>query len=138
MKLQFEKSHAQINFITEGEQFLVEADKLHITSVVYNLLDNALKYSKENPQIDVCLTSNATHVEFSVTDKGVGIAAEYKEKIFEKFFRVPSGDRHNTKGYGLGLSYVTHIAKRHHGSITVESELGKGSTFTVSIPYKDE
>ena len=137
MKLQFEKTNARVRFETEGENFKIEADKLHITSVIYNLLDNALKYSKEDPQIDVCLQSKAEHIELSVKDNGIGIAGEYKEKIFDKFFRVPSGDHHNTKGYGLGLSYVSHIAKRHQGSITVESELGKGSKFTVYFPYKE-
>ena len=137
MKLQFEKTNAQVRFETEGEKFLIEADKLHITSVIYNLLDNALKYSKDDSQIDVVLRSKAEHIELSVTDNGIGIAGEYKEKIFDKFFRVPSGDHHNTKGYGLGLSYVSHIAKRHQGFITVESELGKGSTFTVFLPYKE-
>ncbi len=137
MKLQFEKTNARVRFETEGENFKIEADKLHITSVIYNLLDNALKYSKEDPQIDVCLQSKAEHIELSVKDNGIGIAGEYKEKIFDKFFRVPSGDHHNTKGYGLGLSYVSHIAKRHQGFITVESELGKGSKFTVYFPYKE-
>jgi len=137
MKLQFEKTNAQVRFETEGEKFLIEADKLHISSVIYNLLDNALKYSKEDPQIDVCLRSKAEHIELSVTDNGIGIANEYKEKIFNKFFRVPSGDHHNTKGYGLGLSYVSNIAKRHQGFITVETELSKGSKFTVYLPYKE-
>lgn len=137
MKLQFEKTNAQVRFETEGKKFLIEADKLHISSVIYNLLDNALKYSKEDPQIDVCLRSKAEHIELSVTDNGIGIANEYKEKIFNKFFRVPSGDHHNTKGYGLGLSYVSNIAKRHQGFITVETELSKGSKFTVYLPYKE-
>jgi len=137
MKLQFEKTNAQVRFETEGENFLIEADKLHITSVIYNLVDNALKYSKDAAQIDILLRSKAEHIELSVTDNGIGIAGEYKEKIFDKFFRVPSGDHHNTKGYGLGLSYVSHIAQRHQGFITVETELGKGSRFTVFLPYKE-
>ncbi len=137
MKLQFEKTNAQITFKTEGDTFLIEADKLHITSVIYNLFDNALKYSTRDPKIEVTLKSKAEHVELSVTDNGIGISDEYKEKIFDKFFRVPSGDHHNTKGYGLGLSYVSHITKRHQGFITVESEVSKGSTFTVFLPYKE-
>jgi two-component system, OmpR family, phosphate regulon sensor histidine kinase PhoR len=137
MKLQFEKFHAQVNLQAEGGQFIIEADKLHITSVVYNLLDNALKYSTENPVIGVRLTAHPQHVELSVSDNGIGIPAEYKGKVFDKFFRVPTGNKHNIKGYGLGLSYVSEVLKRHHGFITVESELGKGSTFTAHIPYTE-
>ena len=135
MKLQFEKYRASVKLHTEGDNFVVEADKLHITSVVYNLLDNALKYSKENPAINVQLKSYPNYLEFSVSDNGIGIAPAYKEKVFDKFFRVPTGDKHNIKGYGLGLSYVSEVLKRHRGDVLVESELGKGSTFTAKVPY---
>jgi two-component system phosphate regulon sensor histidine kinase PhoR len=135
MKLQFEKYRAKVKLYTKGNNFIVEADKLHITSVIYNLLDNALKYSKENPVIDVGLKSYPEYLEFSVSDNGIGIAHAYKGKVFDKFFRVPTGDRHNIKGYGLGLSYVSEVLKRHHGNVVVESELGKGSTFTARFPY---
>lgn len=137
MKLQFEKCHAKVNLETEGDNFTIEADKLHITSVIYNLLDNALKYSKENPVITVRLKAKEQHIELSVEDNGIGIPAEYKGKVFDKFFRVPTGDKHNAKGYGLGLSYVSEVIKRHHGFITVDSEFGKGSIFTAYIPYKE-
>jgi len=135
MRLQFEKYHAKVNLRTTGDNFIVEADKLHITSVIYNLLDNALKYSRENPVIDVLLKSNPDNIEFSVSDNGIGIPPAYKEKVFDKFFRVPTGDKHNIKGYGLGLSYVAEVIKRHQGNVQVESELGKGSTFTAKFPY---
>lgn len=134
MKLQFEKYHAKVSMHTKGDSFYVDADKLHITSVVYNLLDNALKYSTENPVIDVKLTSDEDFVRLSVQDNGIGIPTEYTSKVFEKFFRVPTGDKHNIKGYGLGLSYVAEVVKRHNGEINVESEAGKGSTFTVALP----
>ena len=137
MKLQFEKYYATISLKTEGDNFLIEADRLHITSVIYNLLDNALKYSKEKPVIQVRLKSKEQHIELSVEDNGIGIPAEYKSKIFDKFFRVPTGNRHDAKGYGLGLSYVSEVVKRHHGFITVESEPGRGSIFTAYIPYKE-
>lgn len=137
MKLQFEKNEAAVTFESIGDNFLIEADKLHITSVLYNLLDNALKYSKGKPVIDVLIKSHQEHVSISVTDNGVGISKEYKNKIFEKFFRIPGGDQHNIKGYGLGLSYVSHIIKKHMGYVDVRSELGKGSTFIVNIPYKE-
>jgi two-component system phosphate regulon sensor histidine kinase PhoR len=137
MKLQFEKQNAIVTLETSGNNFVIEADKLHISSVVYNLLDNALKYSKEKPEIDIYLSAHSQHVSLQVSDKGIGIPKEYKGKIFEKFFRIPGGDRHNIKGYGLGLSYVNHILHRHMGFIEVKSELGKGSTFIVNIPYKE-
>ena len=137
MKLQFEKQKAVTEFETTDQNFMIDADKLHITSVVYNLLDNALKYSKENPQVSIRLIRQAQYFELRVSDNGIGIPDAYRSKIFEQFFRVPSGDRHNTKGYGLGLSYVNHIVRSHHGFIEVESELGKGSTFIVRIPFAE-
>ena len=137
MKLQFDKVNATISLAKEGERFVIDADKLHITSMIYNLLDNALKYSKERPEIAVKIISHAGYVELCVSDKGIGIAPEYKQKVFEKFFRVPGNAHHNTKGYGLGLSYVSHIAKRHLGFVEVESEVGKGSTFSVKLPYEE-
>lgn len=136
MKLQFEKQHANVSVESIGEKFIIEADKLHISSVVYNLLDNALKYSTGNPAISILLTSHKEHISLQVSDKGMGIADEYRNKIFEKFFRIPGGDRHNIKGYGLGLSYVNHIVRQHQGFIEVKSAKGEGSTFTVNIPYK--
>lgn len=137
MKLQFEKQGAGIVITTTGSNFILEADRLHMTSVLYNLLDNALKYGRENPQISIHITDNGQFLELRVTDNGLGIAPEYRQKVFEQFFRVPDGDRHNTKGYGLGLSYVHHIVQRHMGFIDVESTPGKGSSFSVKLPFKE-
>jgi len=134
MKLQFDKQHAVTSFTVKGDNFILSADKLHIMSVVYNLLDNALKYSKGNPHIDVSLESQEQYAELRIKDNGIGIPAAYQEKVFDKFFRVPTGNRHNTKGYGLGLSYVAHIVRSHNGSIRLESEEGKGSIFIVRLP----
>lgn len=134
MKLQFDKNNALLHFTSGGDNFTVNADKLHITSVIYNLLDNALKYRSEIPVIDVNLSAQQNSIVLSITDNGIGIAPEYQAKIFDKFFRVPTGNRHVVKGYGLGLSYVSHIIERHHGSIRLESVIGKGSTFSIKIP----
>lgn len=134
MRLQFEKYGAEVSFETRGSQFWVEADKLHITSVIYNLLDNALKYSQEKPVIRVLLEAFDEHLQFSVEDNGIGIEPAYRDKVFEKFFRVPTGNRHNTKGYGLGLSYVAEVVRRHQGQVFVHSEPGKGSRFTARFP----
>jgi two-component system phosphate regulon sensor histidine kinase PhoR len=133
MQLQLQKKKATLNFVAEGESFSIEADKLHITSVVYNLVDNALKYSPDQPEINISLSEKRNTLELKVSDNGIGIPAEYKEKIFDKFFRVPHGNTHNIKGYGLGLSYVYHVIQKHNGSIDIESEEGKGSTFTINL-----
>lgn len=134
MKLQFERNHAVVNFSSEGNNFIINADKLHITSVIYNLLDNALKYRNEDPVINVALSAKQDTIELSVSDNGIGIEHEYQSKIFDKFFRVPTGNKHVVKGYGLGLSYVSHIIAQHKGTIHVESVINKGSTFTIKIP----
>ena len=134
MKLQFEKYKAQVNVQLHGYRFNIEADRLHITSVLFNLLDNALKYSKENPSIHVELKDETERILLTITDNGIGIPAEFQKKIFDKFFRVPAGDTHNVKGYGLGLSYVAYVIQRHYGSIEVESQPGIGSRFIIKLP----
>jgi len=134
MRLQFEKYHAIIKLDLPDTPIPLTADRLHITSVIYNLLDNALKYSKGNPIIRIGVKENTDELEFLVEDNGAGIPNEYKEKVFDKFFRVPTGDHHNVKGYGLGLSYVAYVVQRHHGRIAVQTEAGSGSTFTVTLP----
>jgi two-component system, OmpR family, phosphate regulon sensor histidine kinase PhoR len=134
LRLQFEKYDAKISLKTEGDDFSMKGDKLHITSVFYNLLDNALKYSAEDPTIEVSLKSGLSEIEWSIRDNGIGIPEAYASKVFEKFFRVPTGNTHNVKGYGLGLSYVAEIVKRHHGTITVNTKPGEGSVFTLRLP----
>ncbi|MBL7858501.1 MAG: HAMP domain-containing histidine kinase [Cyclobacteriaceae bacterium] len=134
MKLIFEKRHATVSFTKTGNNFVVTGSEIHLTNVVLNLLDNALKYSTENPKISISLSEDVHQIQLTVRDQGIGIEASYQKKIFEKFFRVPSGDIHNTKGYGLGLSYVTSVVTSHGGKITVSSDFGKGSTFTVTLP----
>jgi two-component system, OmpR family, phosphate regulon sensor histidine kinase PhoR len=135
MKLQFEKYHAQVSCETIGHYFTLNADRIHLTNVVYNLLDNALKYSGEVvPEIKLTLNANESEISLSVADKGIGIAPEYQDKVFDKFFRVPTGDTHNVKGYGLGLNYVASVIKQHNGQIAVQSEIGQGSTFRVTLP----
>lgn len=134
MRLIFEKRQAVVSFNPEGKSFTVEGENAHLTNVIYNLLDNALKYSPNQPIITIGLTETSEEVILSIQDEGLGIPDEYKKKIFEKFFRVPTGDIHNIKGYGLGLSYVAGVVKAHQGSIDVRSESGKGSTFRIHWP----
>lgn len=134
MRLIFEKRQAEVSYHPKGENFVIEGEQAHITNVIYNLLDNALKYSPGKPVITVTMVENAEELILSIQDEGLGIPDEYRRKIFEKFFRVPTGDIHNIKGYGLGLSYVAGVVKAHHGSIDVQSEYGKGSTFVIHWP----
>ena len=137
MRLHLEKTGAFIQLTTSGDRWSVKADRTHMGSVFSNLLDNALKYSKEIPSVTVHLSENpgpAPTVDVIVTDNGIGIPAAYISRIFDKFFRVPSGDHHDIKGYGLGLSYVHHIVTRHNGSVSVVSKEGKGTTFTIHLP----
>jgi two-component system, OmpR family, phosphate regulon sensor histidine kinase PhoR len=114
-------------------RFEVRADRSHLSSVILNLLDNALKYSREGPVITVDVVKEDGMVSLSVTDNGIGIPAVYLGRVFDKFFRVPSDDHHNIKGHGLGLNYVQHIVQAHRGIVTVESKEGKGSTFTIKF-----
>ncbi len=133
MRLQFEKYHAIVTILSEGDTTL-QGDRLHIVSVLFNLLDNALKYSKGVPDITIKITGTSNKIHLCISDSGIGIPAAYKDKVFEKFFRVPTGNVHNAKGYGLGLSYVAHVIKRHCGNIDVESVEGDGSKFMIMLP----
>lgn len=134
LKLQFEKYNAEISFSKIGQGFVISADKIHLTNVIYNLLDNALKYSENQPKIKIELQENDSEIQLLLSDKGIGIPSEYQDKIFEKFFRVPTGNTHDVKGYGLGLSYVASVIKQHQGTIEVKSEEQKGSVFTITLP----
>src|SRR6185295_9862961 len=133
MRLQLERHHAKVSITNEGN-LNMQGDKLHLQSVIFNLLDNALKYSKENPSIQISLREDDNKIIMSMADNGIGIPTEYTDKVFDKFFRIPHGNTHNAKGYGLGLSYVAHVVQKHHGAIKVESEPGIGSTFIISLP----
>ncbi len=134
MKLVFEKQGARIHVEKEGADFLLMGGPVHLTSIIYNLLDNALKYSHPIPEILISLKAMKDKVILTIKDHGIGIAPEYRKKVFEKFFRVPTGDVHNIKGYGLGLSYVESVVKSHRGTIEVESEPGKGCSFIITLP----
>jgi two-component system phosphate regulon sensor histidine kinase PhoR len=113
---------------------LIQADKVLITNLVFNLLDNAIKYSKEKPEIHVSTEIKGNSISLMIEDNGIGISKVDQKKIFEKFYRVPTGNIHNVKGFGLGLNYVKEIVEKHGGAITFSSKLGIGSKFTVSIP----
>jgi len=113
---------------------MVQGDEVHITNVVYNLLDNAVKYSNEEPEIKVSTDTKDNYLVVTVKDKGIGIPREHQEHIFEKFYRVPTGNIHNVKGFGLGLSYVKKIVDAHKGLIKDESTVNKGTKFSLFFP----
>ena len=110
------------------------ADELHLTNLIYNLVDNGIKYSTASPHIVVSTGRDEHHFFIRVQDHGIGISKADQKHIFEKFYRVSTGNVHNVKGFGIGLNYVAQVVRLHHGSINLESEVGEGSTFTVSLP----
>jgi two-component system phosphate regulon sensor histidine kinase PhoR len=117
-----------------AENALISGDEVHITNVIYNLLDNAEKYSKENPKIEISTENKSNWVIVQIKDYGIGISKEHLNQIFERFYRIPTGNVHNVKGFGLGLSYVKRIVEEHHGKIKVESTVGKGTRFRLYFP----
>jgi two-component system phosphate regulon sensor histidine kinase PhoR len=136
IQLAVSKKHGEIITKLEATDFVLQVDRIHMTNVIYNLIDNALKYSSENPVIAVSTINTSNGISISVKDNGIGISKENQKKIFDKLYRVPTGNVHNVKGFGLGLSYVKAIVEKHGGTVNVASELNKGSTFTIDLPIQ--
>lgn len=113
-----------------------EADKLHLTNVLYNLIDNAIKYCKTSPRIVIRTKDANKNLLLEVEDNGIGISPENQKRVFQKFFRVPTGNVHDVKGFGIGLNYVKSIIEAHKGNVKLESDLGKGCIFRISIPFQ--
>ncbi len=122
--------HTQLDAL----KFKLQADRVHLTNIIFNLIDNAIKYSSSTPEIVITTFNTAEGIMVQVKDNGIGISKENQRKIFDKFYRVPTGNVHNVKGFGLGLSYVLAVVMKHNGTISVNSEVGKGSTFNVHLP----
>lgn len=116
----------------------IMADHTHISNLVHNLLDNAYKYSPDKPEIDITLEDKGKGVKVIIQDNGIGMSVENQKNIFDKFYRVHTGNLHDVKGFGLGLSYVKAIVDAHGGTISVQSELGKGSSFMVMLPRESK
>ncbi len=134
--LQVEQKAGKVALDLQATNMEIEADETHFTNVIHNLLDNANKYSPEQPEITIRTRDASSGIKIMIEDKGLGITKEARKHIFDKFYRVPTGDVHDIKGFGLGLSYVKAILTAHAGQIDVKSELGKGSTFILIFPYK--
>lgn len=136
ISLQVEKRGGKINFVNKLRNAEIEGDSFHVAHIFNNLLDNANKYSKENPIIRVESWETGDRIMISIQDQGIGMSKDALKKIFDKFYRVPTGNVHDVKGFGLGLSYVKTMVEAHKGEILVQSEYGKGSTFTINLPKK--
>jgi two-component system phosphate regulon sensor histidine kinase PhoR len=134
--LQVENRGGKLEFIGEMKDPYIVGDVFHLTHLFNNLLDNANKYSPSNPKIRVAVKEQGSEVQITFQDQGIGMSRDAVKKIFDKFYRVPTGNVHDVKGFGLGLSYVKTMLEAHHGTIQVHSELGKGSTFTINLPKK--
>jgi two-component system phosphate regulon sensor histidine kinase PhoR len=132
LALQERQGSIQLNLNAASSN--LPADRHHLTNVIFNLLDNALKYCTSKPSITIQTELNAGTLSLTVEDNGIGISDENKRRIFQKFYRVPTGNVHDVKGFGLGLHYVKQIVEAHRGRITVASEPGKGCAFTILLP----
>ncbi len=140
-RLKVEKAGGQIETHLDAEDDICMVDEMHFSNVIFNLMDNAYKYSREDVPLHLTLvTKNVSKdkLELRVQDNGIGIKKEDLKRIFEKFYRVPTGNVHNVKGFGLGLAYVWKIVKDHGGDIKAESAYGQGTTFIITIPLMRE
>ena len=134
-KVQALKQHAVIEVHSTDKEISLVSDKQWLSGIVYNLLENAIKYAdKAHTQIDIFLSKNNNDIEIRVQDNGPGIPEEYQSKIFEKFYRIPTGNVHTVKGHGLGLAFVKRMIQELGGNISLMSEQGKGSIFSITLP----
>lgn len=138
LRLEEKQGHLETNL--EAEHFMIDADEVHFSNLINNLLDNAVKYSKDNvpPMVAITTTSSNKKIQIKIEDNGIGMTRETLKRIFEKFYRAHTGNIHNVKGFGLGLSYVKTVVEAHDGTIKADSTLGKGSCFTIELPLRKE
>nr|WP_121269695.1 HAMP domain-containing sensor histidine kinase [Pedobacter schmidteae] len=134
MSLQLQKKNAKLHLNLKAAQPVIYGDELHLSNVFYNLIDNANKYSAEDPDISIHTRSTDKALIIEIADKGIGMTKEHSKRIFDQFYRVPTGNRHDVKGFGLGLNYVQDIVEQMNGTIKVQSEKDKGTTFEISLP----
>lgn len=133
VKISLQKD-VRFSLTSTSQQIFIDADEAHIKNVITNLIDNAIKYSVENVDIVISIVERNRNIEIRIRDNGLGIEPIYHKDIFDRFFRVPTGNLYSVKGFGLGLAYVKQVIEQHHGFIEVESALEKGTTFIISLP----
>ena len=129
-----EEMNGKIELNLNAEHSILKVDEMHFTNVINNLIDNAIKYNDKSPLIKINTFNIITGIQIEVQDNGVGLSKEDQQKVFEKFYRVSKGNVHDTKGFGLGLSYVQSIVEKHNGKVWVESKLKEGSKFIIQLP----
>jgi two-component system phosphate regulon sensor histidine kinase PhoR len=132
--LPIEEKKGKLNVRLEASKDIIMADEVHFTNFVNNLLDNAVKYSSNSPEITLTTSNVGNQFRIRIEDNGIGMNKETVNRIFEKFYRAHTGNVHNVKGFGLGLSYVKTMVQAHHGTIKAESTPGQGSAFTITVP----
>jgi two-component system phosphate regulon sensor histidine kinase PhoR len=132
-QLQMQEIGALCNISLHAQHSIIQADEVHFTNIIFNLIDNAIKYSKESPVITIETVSEGKNILIKVRDNGIGMDKETQAHIYDKFYRAHTGNLHNVKGFGLGLTYVKNIVDAHGGTIKVESELGKGTQFILGF-----
>jgi two-component system phosphate regulon sensor histidine kinase PhoR len=128
-------NQGEINTEFSADSSVILIDEVHMSNVINNLIDNAVKYSDKAPRIGIFTDSDHLGFHIQVSDEGIGMSKEFLSQVFDPFYRVPTGNVHNVKGFGLGLSYVKKIVEAHGGTVHVKSQVGKGSTFEITIPY---
>jgi len=136
MGLQLQKRNAELILKLNATEEVIMGDELHLSNVIYNLVDNANKYSLENPKIEISTKSTNKYFCIEISDQGIGMTKEQTKRIFDQFYRVPTGNLHDVKGFGLGLNYVQDIIHQMNGSIKVHSEKDRGTTFEILLPFK--
>ena len=137
-QLQLESKNGEVQTLFNAKHDLVSVDEVHFSNLLSNLIDNAIKYSNESILIKISTHSTSKQLIIRIEDNGIGMSKETVKRIFEKFYRAHTGNIHNVKGFGLGMSYVKTVIDAHKGKMRVESTLGKGSTFTIEIPLLDK
>lgn len=133
-KMMAEKNQGSVNLNLKAVNHVLQADRVHLTNILHNLVDNAIKYSPENPEVTISTFDAGGNLTIEISDNGIGIPKDQQKKIFDKFYRIPTGNIHNVKGFGLGLNYVKNVIKNHGGDIAVKSNPGKGTTFSFHLP----
>jgi two-component system phosphate regulon sensor histidine kinase PhoR len=137
-QLQLEGKGGRSELQLNAKDDQIFADEVHFTNIITNLIDNAVKYSKDNLLIKITTHSTPKNLVIRIEDNGIGMSKETQRRIFEKFYRAHTGNLHNVKGFGLGLSYVKTIVEAHDGRIKVDSTVGKGTCFTLELPLKHD